>query len=79
MKKFCEKCKKKTCLKTGKPCRKVENYLAREQSANGYSERWIRTKEIPINPTTIDFFAIECLHRRKGRKKFLYSEGTSEA
>jgi hypothetical protein len=48
---LCETCKKKECLVEGKgygrPCRKVENYLERENAKTGYSLRHIRRKEIP--------------------------------
>lgn len=49
---FCQECPKKpTCNKI---CKELENYLAREQSKEGYSERWIRKKEIPYSPEDMD-------------------------
>ena len=37
----CLKCKNKTCLKDGKPCKRVELYL---QSQGIKSQEWIRPK-----------------------------------
>ena len=43
---FCSKCKDKTCIKSGKPCKRVESYLKAEGI---YSRDWIRPKVSRLN------------------------------
>ena len=64
---FCNKCKKhKKCVKV---CRKLENYLNREQSKEGYSSRWIRAKEIPFSNNYIEDLLIKKFQKRFGGRK----------
>ena len=70
---FCQTCKKRsTCTEI---CKELENYLAREQSKDGYSDRHIRRIEIPYAPDKLDFIAEKAIKRRfGGRKNTKYSE-----
>ena len=64
-KKSCEGCRKREVCK--KVCRKLENALAREQSKEGYSERWIRKKEIPFDNDYIEDIIERRLQERLGK------------
>lgn len=64
---FCKSCTtRNTCTKI---CPKVENYLQREQSKEGYSARHIRRKEIPYDNLGLDVATNETISRVLGRKK----------
>ena len=67
MKQFCSKCKNKTCIAEGQPCKAVNNYLARLQSKEGYSERWVRAKEIPFSNDFLEDLIIRKFHKRLGK------------
>lgn len=65
---FCQECKKKRCLKLGKPCRKVEKYLYQE--LNGSSQRQITRKEQPFDPYYLnEILPVQALDRLWGKKK----------
>jgi hypothetical protein len=64
----CNRCKNKICLKSGHPCREVENLLERVNAKNGYSARHIRRKEIPYSPQGIDLASLEALGNIRGRR-----------
>ena len=76
MKNYCSVCQNKTCITTGKPCQKIENYLQRKKSDKElldidrlYTDRWIREKEIPTDPAVVEWI--------KGKRDQLGRNGMS--
>jgi hypothetical protein len=70
----CEKCKRKSCLKVGKPCKKVEKVLKKEKiygleyirplvSANKRKDGCGRSREIPFSSINWDI-SLESDHDR---------------
>lgn len=81
---FCKDCPKKdTCTKL---CKELENYLNSNKSDKElldidrlYSDRWIRSKEIPYDPNMFEeMLPIEAIERVRGKEIRELGEGRDD-
>jgi len=68
----CEKCpKRETCTEL---CTEMKNLLDRKPEDRLYSDRWIRSKEIPYAPGDFDqFLPMEYIKKMRGGKKRIFN------